>query len=404
MGANSFAQSNQHTSKIEQLFGQPAKSVMISQYRGLMDGTFPVYIALGQLDNELKGYYQFYSHSKLHFLEGLVLEDGELELYELSEFDDVLGFITGKFNDNNVSWLWHNVSNSLAFPISATILPAFHAEEVEKLWFDTIQVFAISDKNLNAKIYWNKTAEDYLLIDFKNTTGLNKNNLKIEKNEANQFELTDGKIGYDISEYSSCQIAKKQWVGDRYLAISEYVRTDNEKFNGWFRQFVDDQLIELIKEINLKFEDDPGFIAEDKYQYLAKLNVQLDFVSDRLISGIIWVSSNARPDVQMTPFIYDLYKSRSLGLGDIFKSDFNYSFYLKQHLKQTVAAKQKEVDFERKSWLRTKAFDTITLDDYGLKYYTNFNTIYGFEFIQVPMEEVEGYIKNKSVKKAFAID
>ncbi|MEE9374398.1 MAG: hypothetical protein V3V00_15185 [Saprospiraceae bacterium] len=119
--------------------------------------------------------------------------------------------------------------------------------------------------------------------------------------------------------------------------------------------------------------------------------------SDKIISGYLTFFDNQSVDVITLTYTYDKNKKEMLGLSKIFKKNFNYSFFLKQYINQKKEKMIPMLSSLELTWLKASPFHHYVLTESGLKFFSEYNAIFGRKSFTIPYHEVASSIGQKSI-------
>lgn len=180
-----------------------------------------------------------------------------------------------------------------------------------------------------------------------------------------------------------------------YIAV-KYPNVD-KTFAAAMEQSIGDVVKEIVKEYStVELENDlPLPSLRFKRRSIGVNKVTLD--TQDLISGMLTFYNNQKSEVTTITYSYDKEKKEMLDLSKIFKKSFNYSFFLKQYINQKKDKMKGLMSPLESSWLKASAFNQYVLTQSGLKFFNDYNTVFGRKSFTIPYHEISSSIQQKSI-------
>lgn len=196
---------------------------------------------------------------------------------------------------------------------------------------------------------------------------------------------------FNRSESTTYDFARHQ----SYVAVS-YPKEDeafDEKFGAKIRHVVRDLAEEYGAYEVKNGVNSPGNRFSHRTISVDKRSLD----SDELISGHLTFYNNQSNKVETLTYSYDRSKKEMLTLNKIFKKNFNYSFFLKQYIAQKKEKMEPLLSPLESTWFKATSFHHYELTDSGLKFFSDYNTIFGRKSFTIPYHEIASSIGQKSI-------
>lgn len=286
---------------------------------------------------------------------------------------------------------------------------------------------------INAELYGGLPVEVSMIIEDEMITGWSKYgsngelqfNLEGEKTEDNKVILYEFEDDHVLSGILEGDLDEGDWIWNstdyalnipvkrmskdpldhQVLSVVDYQSFIAVKYpllvDEKFDAIMMGRLTEAVKSIlgeYAKLEQNEGSnIPSHRFSKRAIGVSKVTLESENIISGYITIYDNQKSDVQTITYTYDKGREDLLGLDDLFKKNFNYSFFLKQYINQKKKDMVGLVSQLEAVWLDNEKFTYYVLTPGGFKFFSNHNTIFGRKSFHIPYYEVESSLDNRSL-------
>ena len=168
------------------------------------------------------------------------------------------------------------------------------------------------------------------------------------------------------------------------------------KFDSYIEDVISQQLIKYQKALPT-LDNDEEWERSDRLSNKAVGDFYISLVTKDIISGYLTFHSTTEPRTSTVTFTFDRNKNKFYKIREIWKKDFNFSYFLKSLLEnQKRAIIAKETPVVRKL-LKDVSFSYYNLTEQGIVFFTDYNFIYGRRHILIPYDEISGFIDDKSL-------
>lgn len=125
---------------------------------------------------------------------------------------------------------------------------------------------------------------------------------------------------------------------------------------------------------------------------------QLDFVSDKIVSGLLSFSSTWENEVSTFDYNYDVTNNVLIELEDIFYvSGTNFRNEIMDYIMKELEKRPYGKDPTFTEWIAKEKFFYYTIQHDGVRFHSNFNALFGRQSVTVPYYILKTYAKPKSV-------
>ena len=291
----------------------------------------------------------------------------------------------GQNSENNLVFLRGSLYGGLPIEIS------FHvSDDIEGF------VFYGSDRSLEYKLEGEKTDQGYVLYEIGENEVLSGIIELSEDHNTCVWNTTDYSSNIPIS------FAKKQESTTiDFVSHQSYIAVSFPREDEFFQKKMEGRIRSIIREISENYgaqevvSGQNGADNRFKKRTIAVNKVTLD--SKEILSGHITFFDNQNNDVNTLTYTYDRAKKEMLGLSKIFKKNFDYSFFLKQYINQKKDKMVPLLSNLESKWIKNSSFHYYVLTDSGLKFFNDYNSIFGRKSFIIPYHEVSSSISQKSI-------
>ncbi len=362
---------------------------------GFLEGVLPVGVHHNEQE-ECLGHMQV-GEKKIE-LEG-ECSDSSFVLYEFDESARVVGSISGALVDNQYNLRWHNYDHSMSYGITSVsntkhldkikVYSTKSGETYDQIFVrpDTREIFLpkLQDKNLRWLSYACPTANYACQVTYGDemmTLSLADRVVSIGSQLYHWSE--DITIGYALDEgYHFYHSYPAPMIGQK--AFDDHLATALEHELSKFKSTFEIDLSDLQPEHRFKYKSYGDFV--------------ISLLSPEFISGFLHIQDPLTSRSTTYPYTYDRNKKRFVKLREIWKDDFNFSYFLKsliENQKKEVVNKEKG---EVRQILKGQPFSHFGLTPTAMVFFTDFHFIYGRRSIYVPYDEIDSFIEDKTLSQ-----
>ena len=253
-----------------------------------------------------------------------------------------------------------------------------------------------SSGELEYKIEGELTDDGYMLYEFDNNHALSG----IIELKNNREECVWNSIDFAINIPISFNPYEKKTTYD-YVSHQSYIAVSYPKVDEHFDKKVNPRINKTIRDLaesyGVKELENGSNTPANRFQHRTIGVNKTTLNSDDLISGHITFYDNQSSDISTLTYAYDKDKEEILGLSKIFKKNFNYSFFLKQYIAQKKEKMSTVLSPLETTWVDATSFHHYVLTESGLKFLSDYNTIFGRKSFTIPYHEVSSSIGQKSI-------
>ncbi len=365
---------------------------------GYFDNSMPFQLSYGMSDQECKGILVFSN------LEPIQLEgdctDSTLALYEFDEHARVSGIITGTKTAGKYDLNWSNYNHTLSYQLTGREdqqhtdqVKVYHSKQEAindqlLLWIDNRAVtLSHKDDELLRWCSYHCPSPPYACIYADNN------------GDTEDMSISDRvvSIGSKLYEYKESVFLKnKNGHSYDHFYNYRYPYLGVDKFDNYIEEVVGQQLINFQRSLPT-LESDEEWDQDDRLRHRAAGDFFISLVTDDIVSGYLTFYSTTEARTKTSTFTFDRGKKRFYKIREIWRKDFNFSYFLKSLLEnQKRRLVAKELPVIRKL-LKDTPFSHYNLAAQGIVFFTDYNFVYGRRHILIPYEEISGFIDNKSL-------
>ncbi len=180
-----------------------------------------------------------------------------------------------------------------------------------------------------------------------------------------------------------------------YIAVS-YPRVD-DTFDDKFGKKINSIIRNVAESYGVAEIENGSDLPSNRFKQRTLAVNKVTLNSEKLISGHLTFYDNQTSDVKTLTYTYDRDKKEMLGLSQIFKKNFNYSFFLKQYISQKKEKMKTVLTPLETKWINAAPFHHYVLTSSGLQFLSDYNTIFGRKSFTIPYHEVSSSIGQKSI-------
>lgn len=421
--ATVVAQASFTKADVRKMFPENVRDLWINNLSGTLDMVHLTDMIIGTDGHTCKGIYRMRNSGAVFQFEGEDINH-QLQLVELSDVSRRSGFIFGKYDGEKFAGSWMNADKNVSYPMSLSFVNSFEEYHLDKCkqqrWY-RIYEGRSEGKDINLHIerdqlaftiilqkdsVWSKdivvgkgARVEVLETGIKNLA-LNGKTIVIDTSNLDRINIMhlDDK-GYEIST----SLEQKAHLDFECFEYADYYSKmvcnrpvcDDKKFNLWMDNKLKTWIHDNITRFKSVKQDNIG--TNDRWIQSADAWVEIDLFLQDIVSGTIYLQTSLHPDTEKIAFIYDLSSNKELKLAEIFDNKFDS----KDYFKYVISAKKKEVQWEKSCshWVNQQDFRYATLNEDGIVFRTDFNSIYGEKKLIIPYEEVLSNIKIKNLIK-----
>jgi hypothetical protein len=370
-------------------------------FTGYVEKSLPVTIVLGREENELKGFIYYGQNGDRFDLEGTMSDAGDIELYEFDNYFRVSGSITGNILRPKELFTWYSADHSLQLSIVLypskmpdKIIELFEANNINsrsQIFFrgdlQQISIDPSGDINLRWIDYLCEGADCY--ESRPNTQISNPVEFYIDTKEHKTLLVyPDNRF----TKYLSLPYANKSAHNFSSYASHNYPMLNNEAFDKW----VQDNL--KISSPLIPLDESSYSLTSTRFSKRTTSDFYITLLSTDLISGYLYQQSTEGNRVISIPFIFDREKSKFYQIQDLFKKNFDYSFFIEKYVEKIKRGRLIKENRLVQTLLKKEDFKHYVLAPEGILFFTDFHVVFGRRHILVPFEELISSIDNKALE------
>jgi hypothetical protein len=426
-GATLTAQKSTLEANVLRLFPKPEKVLWLRHYSGTIDDINDVTMVLAYDGKMCRGRMK-YIRSEHEF--GLVgfMNHQNIRLVELDQQTRLSAYISGVLNGRELLLEWVSVDNS----VGSKMLLRETDEEVKRSNGDCgvekwIQIFRglvdgedvefllqrETDRQLRGLVYFSKVKKSYEVKGEMNKGAEIKldmlDNHKVVRGELSGTLTDKGMIEAviksphkarektDFMLYQTMEVACVSYVDYLSSLGISYPLTQSEAFNQWLRDIVSGEKIKYNDFVDKAQDLGTELNPETRSSIRSYGWYDLDYLSEKIISGRLWVTHSWEQNGNGIPITYDLENEHPITLKDIFQRDFNVQDFIWAYLSKEIQKHSYYDDYDFRKWLSTASFKSFTIRHEGINFSTPFSAIYGQQDVTIPFEELKPYMVKEGV-------
>lgn len=384
---------------VEDLRNDMANGLNGEMYRvtGYFDQTMPFHLLFAEGAEECNGTLE------LNDLEPVSLEgecsDSTLTFYEFDEHARVSGIISGSREEGRYNLEWSNYNYTKSYTLSGDE-DAERTGEVKvyqtktegstdqlMLWSDNQAIKLSNDEELLKWCDYTCPTPPYACV-YTQPDG-SKEDMSISDRIVS--------VGSELYEYKeSVTIKNRSGHEFDHFYNYRYPYLEENKFDSFIEEVIGQHFIKYQRELP-KLDEDEEWEPSDRLKNKAIGDFYISLVTEDIVSGYLTFHSTTEPRTSTTTFTFDRNKKKFYKIREIWRKDFNFSYFLKSLLenqKRVILAKEPSVI---RKLLKDTPFTYYNLTEQGIVFFTDYNFIYGRRHILIPYEEISGFIDDKSL-------
>lgn len=390
------------------------KELWIKKYQGTFDNVHPITMSIATNGDEWKGIYRFES-SKTEFIIEADQNNELLDFVEIDANNHVTGHMLLKLENKNLIGEWKSENGLQTYDVMLYLLPYEMEEENRSSYVD---VYSGTFQEQRAEFTIVKEKGDLAMMELTIDNDIIPIHPECANEECTIFQdtlhgRTDGlnmirfkKLKDQISITASGERGIKVFATltkDGSLDYKNYNYADysnkkdilyprtGTKFDQYFDELIDDY---TNKNDDKNTPDDR---STDRFGNELLAWVDIHYYDANIISGLLFYTLDGGQ--QMTKsFNYDLKTDKPIIISEMFKGKNTLKNKSEDYVKE---AKKNIIPFDSldvQKWYLQQSFDLITLNQEGICFSTEYNTIIGTQTITLPFSELEDKMKKEYLK------
>lgn len=411
--------------EVKAMFGSKPKDLWIHTLHGYLDKTHEIEMILGTDGVLCKGMYILKTSGTVFYVEGEDI-DNNIKLYEYNKKGRHTGYISGNYDGKKMESVWYDIDRNMHVTMSL-------------YQSDLLDEGDINPCNSKHWYRWYRSKEDSTEL----TVNLIKNEqvyqITVFRKNKNDFsdvfvseELTDKSLNVALKEgdlelmipdfKSNILLVRPYGSADNFTTLEKFHEAafdcytycdfttrillrkpviNHKKFNDFMAGEFSKWKSESEKQIHYQNAEESSI--DERWIKSGQAWVELDYITEDIISGTIYKQSSWKRGTEKKCFIYDLKLSKNLQPKDIFW-DINSFYEVKTGAQKQYIKNLPSMDPEISSWLSDQNFDHLTLKKDGFSFQTPHSMIYGEYKFFLSFASLNGMIKHKSIAKLITTD
>ncbi len=405
-------------------------------YRGRMNDINDVLITLGSDGREYKGIMKFFRSNAEFRVTGTV-KGKTLHLIERDSFYSMTGKITGTIdNFEGIKADWINYDNSVGGKmhlIPYPTEPEYPTYCGDNKWIriysgkigDEVVDFILS-RGTNFQVeglaYFQKQNRSYRVEG--EITNYNRDiALKLRGNDYKDIGKISGKIDFKTDNIEATftdlnartfnsTIKKVETISMGCIEYADFIsemevtypKTRSIKFNEMLNGHIQDWLA-TARTYTRQYR---GQFARPTAKMRASLRsyywCDVDYYSDRIISGKATYTNTWENGYQGYAFNFDFKNNKTIELKDIFKEGTGYEAFIQKYVRTALKKRPFFTDPAFQVWLKKETFPYFTIRKEGINFISGFNAIFGEQNCTIPYSELKPYLKAESAINFLVIE
>ena len=368
----------------------------MKRMRGFLNESAPIEILYTDQEGECFGFMKFASASNTIPLEGSCSKS-TVELFEFDQHARVTGVIKSNKEEDANTFIWSNYDHSLNLPITVEHLSNPESKiGVYKSEKDQQNVLLWRDRGiLKEHSYGQYTLE---WTPFSCSQAPYACTSEFGNGDMKNLSISDRTVSVDDDLYrlqENITVQSMDGHGFDYLYHFNFPAIQENDFNEYMSDIVQQELDAFIKQVDSdeSSEKEPN----ERWTKRALGDFFLSLVDENIISGYLTFYSTFNPRMKTIPFTFDRAKKRFYRLKDIWKSDFDFLFYLSTKINNEKRRIISDEVTPVRRILKDDPFGHFNLSSSGLVFFTEHNFIYGRKSILIPYNEIQNFIGDKSL-------
>jgi|GEM_PF-2362302 len=325
--------------------------------------------------------------------------DSTMSLFEFDEHARVSGVIEGSVQGDAYDLKWSNYDHTLSY-----YLEGRRDVTVSNL----LKVYSIKDESrYDHLLLW----PDQLAISVsKDEPTLSWQHYQCPQAPyACQYEKVDGALGNLSISDRVISAGSRLFKLEELLSVEEkdghdyghfynykYIRLGQSKFDDFIESIIEGQLSSFKNSLPL-VNDSEDREPSERLTNRAIGDFYISLISEDIISGYLTFYNTQNPRIETVPFSFDRAKNKFYNLRNIWRKDFNYSYFLKSIIENKKRALIQKEEALVKKMLKDTPFSHFNISSKGMVFFTDHNFVYGRRHILVPFDEITGFISDRSL-------
>lgn len=416
-------------SKIEKtvfnLFPKPEKVLWLRHYSGTIDDINDVTIVLAYDGKMCRGRMKYLKSSQEFGLIGF-MKNQKIRLLELDRQTKVSGYIDGKMEGKELLLNWASADNSIA---SNMVLRESPKEVTRKTsdcgsekWVrifrglvDNSEVEFLlqqeTERQLRGLVYFSKENKSYeikgsinkgrevkleIFDYFKKSKGFLSGTLTDKGMVEAVFKNPYGaKVKTDFLFIENLEVNCLTFIDYLSSLGISYPVSPNPTFNRWIKKVINEEKAQYEEFVSKAQRMGTQLSPETRASIRTYGWYDLDYLTENIISGRLWVTHSWEEDGKGIPISFDLKNGQPITLRNIFKTDFNLEDFIWAYLSKDIQQHRFYDNYDFRKWLSTASFKSFTIRHEGINFSTPFSAVYGQQEITIPYEELKPHMKEE---------
>lgn len=366
------------------------------RFSGNLNHSLPIDVIFTK-QTECAGYITYGNDKSTFELEG-DCTDSTFTLYEFDKDAHVSAIIKGTYVNNDLTVEWTDAKSQRRYPIKL---------RKDYIPNNKLRIFETKDSiAYDQVIFW----DDHGSIAFFNNESQHLNwsqyicphakyacTLYTPKNDMHNLSISDKytSIGSKLFEHKEdiSVMHQSDFRYDNYYSF-EYPKIGTKKFDDWA-----DRVIKIkIEEFLTTTPTDEDFEPTSRFKEYTYNDFFITIATEEIISGYFTFYNSRKNTAETLTFLFDRQKKSFKTIREIWKKDFNFSYYLKSAIKDKKRKILKKENGVSKRLVEETAFNHYVLQPNGILFFTDHNTFFGRRSILLPFDEIGGFIENKTIQ------
>lgn len=396
------------------------KELWIKKYSGTFDHVHPITMAIATNGEEWRGIYRFES-SKTQFVIEADNNNNLLDFVELNNNNQVTGHLLMKLDQDKMIGEWKSDNGLQTYDVVLyEQTNKVHQKTDDKKRSSFVDIYSGTFLKDRAEFTVVKESDEMAMMQLT----INNNILNIDPTCANEdcsiFEdnLEDRLEGFTNIRFKKLKNSygitaitndgRKEFATltkDGSLDYKNYNYADYHqkkdilypRTGTKFDQYFDNQITAYTKQNKNHLNDDLS--TSDRFDNVLLAWVDIHYYDANIISGLLFYTLDGGS--QMTrSFTYHLQENKELDIKNMLKGKHTLEQKAANFISMTKENTAKFDNAAVQEWYKNQPFDLITLNQEGICFSTEYNTIVGTQSITLPYSQLEDKLK-KEYRKAF---
>ncbi|MEL6124013.1 MAG: hypothetical protein AAFR14_09840, partial [Bacteroidota bacterium] len=294
-------------------------------YHGYLDGSLPIEFSYQMGNEELTGWIRYGSDSTQTPLEGKIFDD-EVILYEFDD-TDVSGVLTGTVHDDQTAWSWSTHDYEITLPIALSIGDVSAASEVA--------IYRVADEDQRGLLIIDES-RSHVCIQDEASTMLKWVDLLCTQDTCRSSQNQSGSVLMGRSDNDHVVMNRQRLESAHRIPVAtvsnaspcyfeafSYPDLSGLRWRAWIKTVL--QPKQQYDQVKCPSDQESTRFERRRYG-----DFYLTLVSRDLVCGYLTFRDHNHSRVETIPFNYDRNKDQFFRLKDLFRTDYDYSFFLKK--------------------------------------------------------------------------